>query len=65
MNQIFGVILIIVSFWEFYSVCRLFINTKKHATESTSRFLPLALFSGFFFGIIMLGSGIAFILNQY
>lgn len=33
MEQITGVILILISFWEFYSVRGVFLNSKRHGTK--------------------------------
>ncbi|WP_338143464.1 immunity protein [Weissella paramesenteroides] len=63
-EQITGVILILISFWEFYSVRGVFLNSKRHGTKSTSHLLPAALWSGIVFGVAMLGFGMALIFKQ-
>lgn len=64
VEQITGVVFILISIWEFYSIRDVFLNTKRHGTESTSHFLSLALWSGILFGLAMFGFGIALLFKQ-
>ncbi|WEV39818.1 immunity protein [Lactobacillus sp. ESL0681] len=63
MERFTGIVVVLLSIWEFYTVYGAFKAVKKVGT--TSRFLPLALWSGTFLGIVFLGIGIRLILNGY
>lgn len=49
MEQLTGVVGILLGIWEIYAVYKAFKDTKQRGNKNTSTFLPLALWSGFSF----------------
>lgn len=63
VEQLCGIIAIILGIWEIYSVYKAFYEVKRHGNENTSVFLPLALWSGIVMSFAFVIIGICLILK--
>lgn len=63
MEQLTGVVGILLGIWEIYAVYKAFKDTKQRGNKNTSTFLPLALWSGVVLAFI--GIGIALVMKMY
>lgn len=65
VEQLCGIIAIILGIWEIYSVHKTFSEVKRHGNENTSGFLPLALWSGIVVSLAFIIIGICLILKLW
>ncbi|HJE96068.1 MAG TPA: immunity protein [Ligilactobacillus acidipiscis] len=63
MKKLSGILFILIGIWEFYAVYQSFKNVQKKGNENTSGFMPLSLWSGGVFGLIMIGIGTTLLCN--
>ena len=62
MEQLTGVVGILLGIWEIYAVYKAF---KQRGNKNTSTFLPLALWSGVVLALAFIGIGIALVMKIY
>ena len=65
MEQLTGVVGILLGIWKRYAVYKAFKDTKQQGNKSTSTFLPLALWSGVVLALAFIGIGIALVMKIY
>ena len=65
MEQLTGVVGILLGIWEIYAVYKAFKDTKQRGNKSTPTFLPLALWSGVVLALAFIGIGIALVMKVY
>lgn len=61
MLKLFGVVLVMLGLWQVYASKTYFQSLKKDGNQSTSAFSPIAIYSGFIFGLMFIMIGIKLI----
>ncbi|WEV71261.1 immunity protein [Lactobacillus sp. ESL0785] len=61
IEKAFQVILILLGIWELYAVYKSYQGVRKHGGKGTSAFLPLALWSGIVFGLVLIVLGLNYL----
>jgi len=63
--KLIGIVAILLACWQFYAVRKSFLNLKNNANQGTSVFIGFALWSGLFFGIILLVVGLGALFSWF
>lgn len=60
VEQITGVILLVLAGYQLYSTYKIFDHTKTKGDKNTSPFLPFSLWSSIIFSLALISIGISF-----
>lgn len=63
MNVLIGLAILCLGLFQIYATYMALRNVQLHGNKNTSPFMPLALYSGIFLGVVFSGLGLATIIH--
>ncbi|WP_412989556.1 hypothetical protein ACLJJ6_00670 [Pediococcus siamensis] len=64
-ERLTGVAALLLAMWQFYSVYKSFRYLKQHGDKQTPAFVLVSLWSGAFFGLVMVFIGFMLMLKHF